>query len=330
MRSFVVLPLLFSVAMAAPKRDSKDTKSKTSVKAVKNKTPRTHKTVAKKASAAASIADAAKPAEAPATPAAQAAEAPAAPAAKPEAPAAKPPAGVEEAAITPQFMHQEDIAKQTVLNRVMPHVPKGQQLFAPTTNIVPFAGHENNPITNGNVVRVYLKQGVEANASRWQRIKAKFAKYRDRSFDVHVDNDGQATILDFQYRAKRYQFGRFLKRVFPVGQLVSDMVKSPKFAEGITTGVLGVGSLALHWNPVIAGAAAMRAFHVLSDGVKEQRALQTKAFDDTTAWAKDQLKTRKIGLDETYTQYLATMKEDGGGSAMSAFDFAQKLSLKGL
>lgn len=237
---------------------------------------------------------------------------------------------VRKAKIAVAPLDEKEIAKRTVFDAVKDALPATQKLTNLRVNVLPFAGNAKNPITGTSIYRVYANQSFAdgIKPTFWQRMKQRFSKYRERSFDVKVCGVGTACVFGVQSYTPTARLGRWFDRNLPIRAFVSDLISSGKAKE--IGGWLTAGSVGAFVNPAFAVAAAPFVFDSIKKARTEARLTRERTLDGAIAWA-DQYKADK-GEFPTLAQTYERYKEDlapTGYRPLSGFDFAQKLSLKG-
>ena len=225
---------------------------------------------------------------------------------------------------------RKQLAIKAVTHALDDKVRPGQHLEITTAIVDPAGGH-HNPITQGGPIVVIARQVLPPSASRWQRLRAHFSKYSDRTFDVSVDSKGNAQILDQVYQAPQYRLGRFLSTKLQLPMLLSDLLGSSKFKQGLVSAVSGGTSLA--FNPLVAGSLLSFAVTSWGQGIGEQHRLRKEALTSTASWAKQEIKNDKQPtLKQAYLYYQDALQNSTSPSIrpLSISEFSNKLMLKDL
>jgi hypothetical protein len=236
-------------------------------------------------------------------------------------------------------VERRELARRAVEDRVREWMPENQVLEVRTA--VTEQGRSHNPITGDGLVRVYTHQRLNEGATRWQRVRHYFSRFRKQQFTVNVSPTGhEVRVLSMESLAPQRRVANAIDHAIPVRQVVRDLIASRGATEGAVTASAALtmfthtmmtasndSASATAGMAVGVGALLQRALSVTVGGVRRRHEARTEALMTTIDWARGLGENGNYPtLSDTYQHYVHVLARDKPGTTPSTIErFAEQL-----
>ncbi len=227
-------------------------------------------------------------------------------------------------------------AQEHVEERLAPWAKrKGNELIVLATVGSAVGGKKEAPVTGGLFEVTTLEE--RPNAGKVRKFFHQFDRFSHQVHVVHVDEAGNADILETRSFAPQKNIGRWLGDN-PLSKVVLAAFQTSEGLKTLVTTIVAVGAVILHpHDPTItgtAGGAVTHAFHAANNRLKQLGEAQVDAVDATASWIKNTERLAADGYPDIWgalTHYKDELqKNTPAPRPMTTLQFARKLTPYGL